>query len=156
MFLEIDNRQEHIIKIEDEWVTLWQKIAEEFLRGESLPLNTEISLLLVDDQEIREINNEFREKDSVTDVLSFPIYSFKENDFPQENEDVLLGDIIISLETAKKQAKDFEHSFTRELMYLFVHGLYHLVGYDHEDEKDKVLMRKKEESLLSKFGVNQS
>ena len=116
-----------------------------------------ITITLTTPSKIRKINNEYRQIDRATDVLSFPMFEKSELDKKIENNDFLyediLGDIIISVEKVKEQAKEYGHSFGRELSYMVVHGFYHLMGYDHIEEKDKVIMRPKEEKILNKLGI---
>ncbi len=107
-----------------------------------------LSLLLTDNEKIQVINRDYRGKDSPTDVISFA-YLETDGDIGPYNT---LGDIIISLERVKEQAKDYNHSFKREFFYVLTHGILHLLGYDHIDEDDKLEMRKKEEEILSKHG----
>lgn len=107
----------------------------------------EVSLTLVEPEEIKEINAEYRNVDSVTDVLSFPQYECVD-DMPEEGE-LMLGDVVICVERAKEQAEDFGHSYEREFVYLFVHSLLHLLGYDHMEEDEKAVMREKEEMVMS-------
>ena len=116
-----------------------------------------ISITLTNPEHIHEINKQYRNVDRATDVLSFPMFEKKEidekiknNDF--EHEDVL-GDIVISIEKVEEQAKEYGHSFEREFAYMLVHGFYHLMGYDHIEDDDKVIMRKKEEIVLNKLGI---
>ena len=116
-----------------------------------------ITITITTPSKIRKINNEYRQIDRATDVLSFPMFEKSELDKKIENNDFLyediLGDIIISVEKVKEQAKEYGHSFERELSYMVVHGFYHLMGYDHIEEKDKVIMRPKEEKILNKLGI---
>lgn len=119
---------------------------------ENVPKRALIDLTIVDDELIREINREYRQKDSATDVLSFPQYE-REDDLENEVE-LLYGDVVISLERAKVQAREYGHSLNRELCYLFVHSLMHLRGYDHMDEVEKEEMRLHEERVLEKVGVS--
>ena len=114
------------------------------------PARAEISVTFVDCEEIRELNRIYRGKDTVTDVLSFPQY---EN--PRESDDpvLLLGDVVICPEIAMVQAEEYGHSDERELVYLFVHSVYHLLGYDHQEEDETVLMREREEQILSQLGL---
>ena len=116
-----------------------------------------VSITLTTPEHIHEINKQYRNVDRATDVLSFPIFEKEEidekirtQDF--EHEDVL-GDIIISIEKVKEQAVEYGHSFEREFAYMLVHGFYHLMGYDHIQEADKVIMRAKEEKVLEKLGI---
>ena len=111
-----------------------------------------VSITLTTPEHIRRINNEFRNIDKETDVLSFPFYN-KEEIIPEnftQFEDVL-GDIVISIPRVKEQASEYGHSFERELAYMLVHGFYHIVGYDHIDENDKIVMREKEENILQQL-----
>ena len=116
-----------------------------------------ISITLTNPEHIHEINKQYRNVDRATDVLSFPMFEKEEidNKIAQkdfEHEDVL-GDIVISIEQVEKQAKEYGHSFEREFAYMLVHGFYHLMGYDHIKEQDKVIMRPKEEKVLEKLGI---
>lgn len=108
-----------------------------------------ISLLLTGNDEIQVINREYREKDAPTDVISFAYH--ESDDFEIGPYDTL-GDIVISLERVVEQAKEYNHSPKREFYYVLTHGLLHLLGYDHIEPEDKVVMRKKEEEILGKFG----
>ena len=116
-----------------------------------------ITITLTTPSKIRKINNEYRQIDRATDVLSFPMFEKSELDKKIENNDFLyediLGDIIISVEKVKEQAKEYGHSFERELSYMVVHGFYHLMGYDHIEEADKKKMRPKEEKVLTELKI---
>lgn len=109
----------------------------------------EVSLMLVDDQRIHALNLEYRGVDRPTDVLSFALQEEMEEEPDSEFEDEMLGDVVISVPRAKAQAKEYDHSFERELVYLAVHGTLHLLGYDHEEEADKQKMRHKEEEVMA-------
>lgn len=110
---------------------------------------TEVDITIVDDEEIHHLNRDYRNVDRPTDVLSFALDEDDEDE-PEllEGQLHLLGDIIISAETATRQAEEFGHGLEREIVYLAVHGLLHLLGYDHMVEEDKVIMRAKEEEAL--------
>lgn len=111
----------------------------------------EISITFVDDEEIKSINSQFRDIDSVTDVLSFPQF-----EYPDEIPDAgmtALGDVVICEEQAHRQAKEFGHSYERELIYLFVHSMFHLLGYDHMEEDEKKKMRQAEEEIMNKLDI---
>ncbi|MDO4179469.1 MAG: rRNA maturation RNase YbeY [Phascolarctobacterium sp.] len=114
--------------------------------------DTEVGITLVDDERIHEINREYRNVDRPTDVISFALDDdLDDSDEPElidGPEEHLLGDIIISVETANRQGEEFGHGLEREIVYLAVHGLLHLLGYDHMVEEDKVIMRAKEEEAL--------
>lgn len=111
----------------------------------------EISLTLVDGEEIRELNRDYRNVDKVTDVLSFPQYDNIEQ--MPDDEEILLGDVVICKEQAEIQASEYGHSLEREMVYLFIHSVCHLLGYDHMDEDEKAVMRAKEESVMERVNV---
>lgn len=120
---------------------------------------TEVSVVLADDNYIHQLNRQYRNKDMPTDVLSFAMNDQCAGeqepaiaDTPDDIE-ILLGDIVISLETMARQAEEFGHSLERELAYLTVHGMLHLLGYDHEVEEEKTEMRQEEEYVLSLLGI---
>ena len=112
----------------------------------------EISLTLVSLEEIRELNRDYRDVDRETDVLSFPQFECVE-DMPEFGE-LCLGDVVICLDKVEEQAKELGHSFERELIYLFVHSLLHLLGYDHMEEDEKQEMRKREEQVMTAIDLN--
>ncbi len=141
-----------------EYEEIVKKVVEKCFEEEKLE-NSKlyISITLTTPEHIHEINKQYRNVDKETDVLSFPMFEkeeleekIKNQDF--EHEDVL-GDIVISIERVKGQAEEYGHSFEREFSYMIVHGFYHLMGYDHIEEKDKVIMRPKEENILNKLGI---
>ena len=117
---------------------------------------TEVDITIVDDEEIHQLNRDYRNVDRPTDVLSFALDEDDEDE-PElmEGQTHLLGDIIISAETATRQAEEFGHGLEREIVYLAVHGLLHLLGYDHMVEEDKVIMRAKEEEALSAINLSE-
>ena len=108
------------------------------LKYEDLIFGAEVSVTFCDNEYIKRLNAEFRNKDSSTDVLSFPMYDFDDETDPTENPDgsISLGDIVISLERAKEQAAELGNSFEREVAFLVIHSTLHLLGYDHERSKD--------------------
>ena len=116
-----------------------------------------LTVTLTNPENIRKINKEYRKIDKETDVLSFPMFEKQELDEmiakkQFEHEDVL-GDIIISIARVEEQAKEYGHSFERELSYMVVHGFYHVMGYDHIEEEDKKIMRPKEEKVLEQLNI---
>lgn len=115
--------------------------------------NLYINVVLTNPENIRKINKEQRNIDKETDVLSFPMFEKEEIENIPDNMLDILGDIVISVKKVQAQAKEYEHSFERELSYMVVHGFYHLMGYDHMEEKDKVQMREKEENILNKLKI---
>ena len=147
----IDEKEEYKNVIEK---VLSQCFKEEKLEDSKLC----VTVTLTTPKTIQEINKQYRNIDRATDVLSFPMFEkdeldkkIQENDF--ENEDVL-GDIVVSVEKVNEQAIEYGHSFERELSYMIVHGFYHLMGYDHIEENDKKIMRKKEETILEKLCIS--
>lgn len=160
-----DDRQDKIKDVQELQIQM-QKVLEYSLKEEGVNISWELSVVFTDNQGIREINKEFREIDSVTDVLSFPMLNYEkdkvfknmygENIFKPEDLDdgnLVLGDIVISLEKAKEQSEEYGHSFNREVCYLAVHSILHLLGYDHMEENEKKLMRQREEEILEKFKI---
>lgn len=142
----IDNRQS-LIEVNEEISDLLDKVLKESLLVEGIGLEYEISISLVNNDEIRELNREYRGLDRETDVLSFPM----EDDFSQGL--ALLGDIIISVEKALEQSIEFGHSLERELAYLACHSMFHLMGYDHMEEDEKEEMRKKEKQVMKNLEI---
>lgn len=151
LYQEIEEKKEYnqIIK-----KVLSQCFEEEGLESSKLI----ITITLTTPKNIQKINQKYRGIDKETDVLSFPMFQKDElakkiqnNDFKHED---ILGDIIISIEKVEEQAKEYEHSFERELSYMLVHGFYHLMGYDHINEEDKIKMRPKEEKILADLKIN--
>ena len=120
----------------------------------SLGSEFEVCVTICDDEAIREINREHRNIDKSTDVLSFPMFSYSEPEVFEEDffGDTAFGDIVISLETAIRQSEEYGHSAMREVSFLTIHSMLHLLGYDHIDEGDRTLMREKEEYYLEKMG----
>ena len=116
-----------------------------------------VSITLTDSENIKSINKTYRKIDKPTDVLSFPMFQKEELEQiikSKENrvKDVL-GDIVISIQKVYEQANEYGHSFEREFAYMLVHGFYHLMGYDHIEEKDKAIMRPKEEKVLQELNI---
>ena len=145
------------------YVTIYNETDEEFLYEDIIKevsnkaLETEkvekasCSIIIVDNSYIHKLNKEYRGIDRVTDVISFALEDEKSMVIPDEIR--LLGDIYISLDKAKEQAKEYGHSLERELCFLAVHGLYHLLGYDHETEEEAEVMFKKQEEVLKVYGI---
>lgn len=139
------------------------KITALALHRENIDINSDIiyqiSLTLADEDEIKELNNEHRGKNNITDVLSFPqfndITEIKQYGMRKEgfSRDLLLGDVVICQEVANKQAIEYGHSYEREFLYLFTHSVFHLLGYDHIDDDDKIIMREKEKSILKELNI---
>lgn len=123
---------------------------------EQFNASAEISVSFVDNKEIRALNKLHRNIDSETDVLSFPLGENGKYDVNIDTGAQMLGDIVISLERASEQANMYQHSFRREVAYLTAHSMLHLLGYDHEDNLDKVRMREKEELVMKELGLPSS
>ena len=122
-------------------------------------IEPELGVTIVGDDEILELNREYREKDSVTDVLSFPQFADHEDlleDLLDDSYDAetLIGDVVICYDQAARQAEEYGTGMTREVLYLFVHSIMHLFGYDHMEEDEKAVMRAHEEAVLTAIGVS--
>ncbi len=121
--------------------------ARRALTEEGFDGSAELSVTFTDDDGIRVLNREYRDKDAPTDVLSFPMYSMKDGDVPEAGENVVLGDVVLSLERVGVQAIEIGHSFLREVSFLTVHSVLHLLGYDHEtspEDEEKMFSRQRE------------
>lgn len=151
-YVEIEYNE---IESNKEWENLISKVIEECFRTEEMEeYNLYISVILTTPNNIHELNLKYRDVDKETDVLSFPMFEKNEiKELVSLKYPEPLGDIVISIDRVKEQAKEYGHSFERELSYMLVHGFYHLMGEDHIDEEDKVIMRGKEEKVLSKLGI---
>jgi probable rRNA maturation factor len=123
-------------EVSEELLQFIKEICEEVMRMEDCESDAELSVALIDDEGIKELNSTYRGIDSPTDVLSFP----------QEDEHIL-GDIVISLETAKRQAIEGGHSFHKEMCILLIHGILHLIGYDHEEDGEAEEMEAREREI---------
>lgn len=141
------------IKEEPTYEAIVKKVFDKCFEEENLQ-NSKlyITVTFTNPENIRKINKQYRNIDKATDVLSFPLYEKQELDKKIEQQEFLhedvLGDVVISIEKVEEQAKEYGHSFERELSYMLVHGIYHLMGYDHIEEEDKKKMREKEEKIL--------
>lgn len=160
-----DNRQNKL-QIEEDFIKELEDTITFALKEEEVLIPIEISLLFVDNEEIRDINLETRNIDRETDVLSFPMLEYvggkvykemyKDYEFNEtymDGEELVLGDIVLSLEKALEQSEEYNHSYRRECCYLVVHSVLHLLGYDHMEENEKRVMRKREEEILSKLNI---
>ncbi len=116
-----------------------------------------INIILTNPEEIRKINKEYRNIDKETDCLSFPMFEKEEIQELMKDQGKtcldILGDVVVSIPRVYDQAKEYNHSFERELAYMVVHGFYHLMGYDHMEEEEKNIMREKEENILQKLNI---
>lgn len=146
MNLLFDDRQEDI-EITSDMIDVIKKSILEVLKEEDLDENVQVSISFVGDEEIRELNRDFRGVDKSTDVLSFPM----DDEF--QIEETMLGDVIINTKRVLEQAEEFGHSNTREFSYLTVHSILHLLGYDHMEDKDKLEMRAKEKIIMDNLKI---
>lgn len=134
-------------------VAFLRRLVETTLAQEGITAVPVVSLYITDDDEVRELNRQYRGVDATTDVLSFPLLDNKTSPFVAPPDGRLhLGDVMVSYPRAVEQAADYGHSVDRELSYLVVHGLLHLLGYDHETDEDQTKMRVHEEAVLSRLG----
>jgi probable rRNA maturation factor len=142
-------------EVKEEHLTLLQDLLSLASKKEDVPSDAELSITFVNNDEIQVINREYRQKDAPTDVISFAMQESGEGEIEIIGADmpVMLGDIIISIERTKEQALDYGHSFERELGFLAVHGLLHLLGYDHMNEEDEKAMFTRQEEILNEFGL---
>lgn len=143
---------------------VFRKVAEAVLEAENCPYEACANMLLTDNEEIRVYNKEYRQIDKETDVLSFPAIQYESaGDFSivEEEEadcfdldtgELILGDIIISVERVEEQAKMYGHSELREFAFLVAHSMFHLCGYDHMTQEDAAVMEKKQEMILAQLG----
>ncbi|MBQ7975350.1 MAG: rRNA maturation RNase YbeY [Clostridia bacterium] len=155
--LLIENAQ-NSLELTEELEQTVEKVCIHALETEGFEEEAQISITFVDNEEIRKINSEHRDIDSVTDVLSFPMLEFDENgeadaDFDFDDGEVMLGDIVISLERAAEQAENYGHSLKREVAFLTAHSVLHLLGYDHMDSEEEKIMFEKQEKILEDLGI---
>ena len=126
------------------------------LQYEGFENEVQVSVTFTDDEGIRELNRQYRQIDRATDVLSFPLIDFEGGEEPPTDEaEVMLGDIVLSLERAQAQAEEFGHSMEREVAFLTVHSMLHLLGYDHvNSEEEDAQMRRRQREVLEKMGLS--
>ncbi|WP_322183677.1 rRNA maturation RNase YbeY [Neglectibacter caecimuris] len=149
----ISNQQKQV-KIPTGLRMLIRRCCHAVLQMEEFPYSAEISVSFVDNEQIREMNHQYRDKDSATDVLSFPLGENGRYDENHETGAKILGDIVLSMPKAVEQAKSYGHSLEREVGYLTAHSMLHLLGYDHEKGgMDRVRMREKEELVMQQLGL---
>lgn len=129
----------------------------------NIPYAATVTVSLVSEETIKEYNRENRNTDRITDVLSFPLQNFTEGETDynavsdgefDEDGNLMLGDVVICMSVAKKQAEEYGHSTEREAVYLFVHSILHLLGFDHENDDEKRRMRSEEENIMNKIGLS--
>lgn len=147
MNVYIDNRQDKI-NVGIDLENIIESVIDECLSVEEMAKDVEVSVSFVDNYEIRELNRDYRNVDAPTDVLSFPM----NEDFEEPISNVL-GDIVISLERALEQSMEYGHTIEREVAYLTAHSMFHLLGYDHMTDEDKLLMREKEKQVMKNLNI---
>ncbi len=162
MTLQIDYETDREIGIEYE--ELAKKVVQKVLDMEGCPYDAQVNLVLTDNEEIQRVNTEFREIPAPTDVLSFPMipfetpadYAIVEEDqsyFDLDTDELLLGDIMISVDKVFAQAEEYGHSVTREFCFLVAHSMLHLLGYDHMTPEEAVVMENKQRTALDELGI---
>ena len=163
MTLNIEYETE--IKLEIDYETIISKVVDMAMDTEECPYEAELNVILTDNEEIRNINKSYREVDAPTDVLSFPMVDYEtpadfshlednsDDYFNPETGELLLGDIIVSVEKVTAQAQEYGHSKERELGFLIAHSMLHLFGYDHMEEEERKAMEEKQRIILDKLGI---
>ncbi len=148
-----------------DYESMLTSVIEATAEEEHCPYEFEVNVTFTDNEGIRQINREFRELDMPTDVLSFPMVSYERpgdfsgleqdsaSNFHPETGELLLGDIVISLERAREQAQEYGHSLQREICFLAAHSMLHLFGYDHMEEQERIVMEQKQEKVLQSLGI---
>lgn len=137
----------------DNIAELIERCTSAALEEENIEDDAEISVTFVDNERIRELNKEFRDIDRETDVLSFPLGGDEGYEVNPDTDAILLGDIVISLERAKTQSEEYDHSYVREVAFLITHSLFHLLGYDHITPEEEKEMFEKQEKVLTKLNI---
>lgn len=154
-------------ELDFEYKEFLERVMEEAVHMEKCPYECEVNITLTDNYGIRVINQEFRGLDVPTDVLSFPMVDYenagdfsnlgskeaRNRYFNPDTEELLLGDIVISIERAKEQAEEYNHSLEREMAFLTAHSMLHLMGYDHMEEDEREIMEKRQEEILQNLGI---
>lgn len=163
MSILVENNTSFLIN--ENYVSIIEKAVNESIIYINCPYKGEVSITFVNNEEIRELNNSYRGNDVPTDVLSFPQIDFDipgdfsflrknlESFMNLETNELILGDIIISVDKLIEQAKEFNHSFERELVFLIVHSMLHLFGYDHISQEEEKMMLDIQKEILEKVGI---
>ena len=166
MTLQIENEQNLALNFDYEAVA--DAVIRQVLEQEQCPYESEISLTLTDNGEIRRLNRDFRQIDRETDVLSFPMTAFDSpadygslekytaDCFNPETGELMLGDIVISVEKAREQAEAYGHSLKREYAFLIAHSVLHLLGYDHMSPEESAVMEQNQEAALTALGITRT
>ncbi|SEP89781.1 rRNA maturation RNase YbeY [Piscibacillus halophilus] len=152
MNIDFNDELNQITEEEKNWLSKLLQYAAEM---EEVNSEAEMSVTFVNNTQIQDINREYRQKDQPTDVISFAMQESGENEMEivGDNLPEHLGDIVVSLEKAKEQAEEYNHSYQRELGFLIVHGFLHLLGYDHQTVEEEKEMFERQEHILEEFGL---
>lgn len=165
MTIEIENEYEDQEALSFDWEALLRKVVMGAMDFEPCPYEAELNILLTGNEEIHRINKEFRGIDRATDVLSFPMIEYEEpgnfdhcedetqDCFNPETGELVLGDIVISVDKVLEQAGAYGHSIERELAFLAAHSMFHLFGYDHMEEEERLIMEERQRALLEQLGI---
>lgn len=145
----IINFESEVLEFTEELKSMLEETVKTTLDFENFGNDYEINILIVDKDEIKRLNKEFRNIDKVTDVLSFPQYDEDGGFVYADGQNCMLGDVVLCLEKAQEQAYEFGHSEEREFCYLTCHSVLHLLGYDHMEEEEKIEMRTKEKAIMN-------
>ncbi|QSS98996.1 rRNA maturation RNase YbeY [Pontibacillus sp. ALD_SL1] len=144
--------------VEEDYIDLIQRILDFASNQENVTDEAELSVSFVDNKEIQIINRNYRQKDEPTDVISFAMQEEGDGEMKIMGAEMplLLGDIVISVDRAKEQAEEYNHTYERELGFLALHGFLHLLGYDHLNEEDEKKMFSRQEEILHEFGLKRN
>lgn len=163
MTIQIDYETEK--KLDIDYTELANRVAHKILETEQCPYEVSVNLVITDNEEIREVNAQFRNINAPTDVLSFPMIPFpspadysiiedQDEYFDLDTDELLLGDVMISMDRVYSQAEEYGHSTEREFSFLFAHSMLHLLGYDHMEPEEAEVMEKKQAEALAALGIN--
>lgn len=155
-------------KLDFDYEKVIKDVVSKTLEIENCPYEAEVNVLLTNNEEIHETNKEFRDIDRPTDVLSFPMVDYKcpsdfslveenpESYLNPETDELLLGDIMVSVDKVYEQAEEYGHSSKREFAFLIAHSLLHLLGYDHIDDEERKIMEVRQETILNDLGITRN
>ncbi|GAB6103354.1 rRNA maturation RNase YbeY [Blautia sp.] len=163
MTIQIDYETERQLDID--YTALANKVAQQILDSENCPYEASVNLVITDNEEIKRVNAEFRSINAPTDVLSFPMIPFEtpadysvvedqDEYFDLDTDELLLGDVMISVDRVFSQAEEYGHSTEREFSFLFAHSMLHLLGYDHMEPEEAAVMEAKQAQALKVLGIN--
>lgn len=162
MTIQIDYETDRQLDID--YTALANKVAQQILDSENCPYEASVNLVITDNEEIKRVNAEFRNISAPTDVLSFPMIPFEtpadysvvedqDEYFDLDTDELLLGDVMISVDRVFSQAEEYGHSTEREFSFLFAHSMLHLLGYDHMEPDETAVMEKKQAQALEVLGI---